>query len=272
MLLAALAALATAVELAFILKRRTMGPFGNPGLWMYLYPVHGWSPLEPAVIIPRLRAMGVTGVIAHSGMTAYHWLDDAHVATFKAAGIASAVGFGMDQHSMTPDDFAAHIVAGFDRTGAVVLDWESPPLWENQNGRALAAAIATKCIAARPSIINGCVDVPWWAPITVPSGGGAHPRAPFKEFGQMLRARYVQAYVYGEGYGAALRKLAWARSSTQYPTLGREPIYGTFQAYGRSYEDVVATLKAERSQILWNLGEMDSACEQACIDVAAGRA
>lgn len=244
----------------FLLKNRKSGPATVSGLWLYLWPEHGWQSLEPHVIESKLRAYKVAGVIVHNGLHGYEWLSPARMSAFSRMGIKMAAGFGMDTPSYTAETIANAIIAGYDRCGAIVLDWESSNVWESANGRAKARDIVSRCLSARQQMFGAAIDVPWWAPLTLPSGGGTHPNAPTVDFGRLVTSRFVQAY--GKPIdGRSLAMLAHARR--QYATLGNWRIMGTFQAYGRSFEDQLATLRAEPTQILWNLSEMDANCDRA---------
>ncbi len=253
--------------------RMTQGPGARRGIYVWLWPQHGWTPLEPATVIPTLRDLGITGVIAQNGLEAPDWLAGQaatlHVTrtqAFRNAGVDVCAGFGMDGNH-TLEQYTTALVRGLDVAGSIMGDWEAESQWENSAGHDLASRIVAGVVRARPDAPSRSVDAPWWAPLyTIDSHGthrGTHPNAPTAIFGRLFSVRFVQAYGAGYGDTASRRMLAWARDPSQYPSLGAWPVRPSWQAYRRTITDHVLSLLAEPSVCLWNLSEMDDPCRRA---------
>jgi hypothetical protein len=228
--------------------------------------------LEPAVIGPDLRRWGCTSVIIHQVFASPAWCTSARVDRYASYGVQTAWGLGFRSPSYA-DQIVKMIVVGLDACKRAVsplafgeLDWEGS--WDR--GQAVADKMATAVLAAHPDAAQYLVDVPWWAPLETPDGTPTHPGAPTRQFGRIVSSRYVQAYG-APILGHSQAHLDWARSPTQYPSLGTWPVRPTFQGYSRSVQDIVATLLQEPNSFLWDYLELSPTARFALDCVAALR-
>lgn len=236
------------------------------GLYAWLWPL----PTDPARAAADLRALGVRGVIPQQSDDAPAWCHR-HAAAFIDAGLEVVVGLGKNNPASIHDALSVPGAAG------VMLDWEG--WWDGQ--RALADQTATKVLADHPDAAARIVDCPWWAPLYYVSRDGkrhaTHPSAPTREFGRLVRRRFVQAYGANVGPedGHSSRLLAWARDPSQYASMGAWDIRPAVQMYRRSVRDHVQLLLAELATgavALWDWSEADAACVVALRVVEALRA
>lgn len=187
------------------------------------------------------------------------------------AGVTLALGLGLDRGRSTPSDQAhernvtraiihaqAARAAGF--VSHVSLDWEG--YWSGK--RLMAERIAREVLAVYPDTPQHTEDCPWWAPLFYIDSNGrkrpTHPSAPTREFGTLVKVRWVQAYgaqADGSPDGRSLAWLAWSRSPSQYASLGEWIIGLTSQMYARSLNDHVNTLLREPEQRLWTFDQAD---------------
>jgi hypothetical protein len=237
--------------------------------------------------VRELKRHGVRGFIPQ------HALDNARVyierhdvaRVCRDEGVSLMLGLGLDRGRSTPTD-AQHevnatrsIIAALDAQKAgtvarVSLDWES--YWKGR--RAMAERIAQRVLDAHPDAALHTEDCPWWAPLFFIDAHGrkrpTHPSAPTREFGRLVRERYVQAYgaqADGSPDGRSLAWLAWSRSPTQYLSLGPWTIGLTSQMYARSLADQINTLLREPEQRLWTFDQADPRAKRALLVVEALR-
>lgn len=231
------------------------------GPHVYLWP--DGARVDVPKIAAELRGLGCVGVLVHEiGWPT--WLDAKGVDAIAAAGLQLTYSFGSRGPSKW--QWLADLSVRALRLGAPVMnDWEEA--WCAPDGRASATRLVDRVLAAVPDAAERYLDCPWWAPLfTIDRAGKrrpTHPRAPTREFGRLCaRDRYVQCY--GTAAGVALRKLAWARSPTQYASLGAWNIRASTQSFGRSLQDNVDVLLVEKTQCVWNYGPTNDAMDANC--------
>ena len=229
-------------------------PLMARGLYAWLWPL----PADPARTAADLRTLGVTGVIPQSSDDAPAWCRR-HIGAFLSEGLEVIVGLGKSNPKCIHDALTVPGARG------VMLDWEG--WWDGQ--RALAAETAAAVLAQHPDAAERIVDCPWWAPLYFLSRDGkrhgTHPSAPTREFGQLVKRRFVQAYGadVGPEDGHSARLLAWARDPSQYASMGAWDIRPALQMYRRSVADQVQLLLTELvtgAVCLWDWSEADAAC------------
>jgi len=230
----------------------------DTGTWAWLWN-HGdsFATLDAARIAADLRAHGIVGVLPHGTATAVTtWLRRGALAKFTDAGIAVCPSLS---YVRAPAILAClELDVGYLGGGRCMMDWEG--WWDGQ--QALATQEVNRVLAAAPDAAQRVTDCPWWAPLFLVTESGrhqpTHPRAPTKEFGRLAtQDRYVEAYGAPES-GRSARMLAWARSPTQYASLGSWTVRGAFQLYERSLNDTIRTTLAEPTQCLWSWLEADA--------------
>lgn len=234
-----------------------------------------------------LRKHGVTGYLPQYALdeARKHIERDDVLRICDEHGIELQLGLGLDKGRSTPTNelheknVTKAIIAALElraRGGVtrVSLDWEG--YWDGK--RAMAARIVQKVLDEHPDAGQHADDCPWWAPLfTIDSNGrkrGTHPSAPTQEFGRIVRRRIVQAYgaqADGSPDGRSLAMLKWARSPTQYASLGAWDVLPTTQLYARSLNDHVRTLLTEPEQVLWTWNEIDARARKALRVVEALR-
>jgi hypothetical protein len=225
------------------------------GVHVWLYPL----PKDPGPAAEDLARLGVGGVIPQQGTAAVAWCRQ-HGRAFLERGLQVTVGLG----AIT----SKAILGGLEVPGAsgVMIDWEGA--WDASGGRRRAAAIADEVLARRADAPELVADCPWWAPLTTPNRHPSHPSAPTREFGRIVRRRFVQAYGANAGSedGHSARMLAWARDPSQYTSVGSWAVRPALQMYRRSVADHLALLLGELAGgavCLWQHGEMDRECRLA---------
>lgn len=228
----------------------------------------------PEAIVADLGKIGAAGIVVMYGLDAGEWTAQ-HRSLFESAGLQVTLGLGMDgEHRV--DEYVHAICDGIERIGRVLLNWEETHKWETLAGFRLAHAIVEGVLAQRRDASDFITDAPWWAPLTLPDGTRTHPNAPTKELGRLCgHERYPQCYgaarrKHGETpkkvEGRSQRYLQWA--SRQYASMGVWPIRPTYQMYGRTKQDHVNALLADRVQCVWDLAEADTVCKSAMVDVS----
>lgn len=240
------------------------------GVWVWVWPTQGWSKINPNKLAGDCKVLGIDGVIPHAAFDAAGWLYKAgqhnRVSELQNEGLLVSVGIGRSRglDDRPAEACAKAIIEALEVPGQlpVMLDWEGT--YDRPGGKAKAALIADKVLAAHADAADRITDCPWWAPTYYLKGRKkqyTHPNAPVAEFGRLARQdRYVQAY--GTALGQSLTMLAWSRDTTQYGALSRAAnvppwtIRGAFLTYKRPWQDVVTTLFAEPNQILWSYTEM----------------
>lgn len=222
------------------------------GVHIWLWPKAGWAKLDASAIADFCRENGVSGVLPHYSDGGLGWLKTAEK-PLKQAGL-QIVG----SLSIVSTDRIAALLDASSVVDGCMMDWEGA--WDGQQNK--AKTIMQQIADRFGNAANGrVIDCPWWAPLKTPSGKPSHPSAPNAQFGRFAVDRYVQAY------GAPVDKrstsmLDWARSPTQWASLGNWKIRGAFQAYKRSVSDQVRTLMAESTSAesaccMWDFAEFD---------------
>lgn len=247
----------------------------RPGVHAWVYPLPRFRDFRE--MCEGAQRFGFAGLIVQAGLSAGDWVQGRKNTSegdtrglagrmAKDHGLQLTAGYGLDGSATqggSPELAANAILTGLRAAGSVMLDWEGR--WDLPGSQAQADAIADLVLAAEPSADRRIVDCPWWAPLSIRRGKGrtspTHPRAPHVQFGRLAKTRYVQAYganLPGSPDGASLSMLSWARSPTQYASLGiaREHVLGSFQGYERSVTDCVRTLLAEPNQCVWLLNKL----------------
>jgi hypothetical protein len=147
------------------------------GLHCFYWPKQGWyRDTDVAKWIRCVQGYGLAGVIPQAGLGAAHWLRSeaprgpgkapAPVLTLlREAGLQVTVGLGLDGDH-TADEFVRAILEGIERTGSVMLDWESR--WDKPDGEAFAEQIVEAVLKACPEAPQHITDCPWWAPLSLP--------------------------------------------------------------------------------------------------------
>lgn len=242
---------------------------------------------ELAETLRDLRAHGVRGFMPQHGLnSALRYIERERVASAcEDAGVALFLGLGLDKGPSTKNDadHLSNVVAAIrdalDARAASIVsrvsyDWEG--WWKGR--RHEAANIASSVLETHPDAADHAEDCPWWAPLYFIDSTGrkrpTHPNDPTIEFGTLVHVRYVQAYgaqADGSPEGRSLAMLRWARSPSQYKSLGTHRIMPTTQLYARSLHDQVQTLLAEPEQRLWAWNEVDPRARLALRTVEALR-
>jgi hypothetical protein len=226
-------------------------PLLSPGLWVWLWNRGDpWERIDLPKFLAACARWSVRGVLPHSGTGGLDWLAAGALEKFRAQGLGVVGSLGI----LSADRICNVLEAPLD---GCMLDWET--YWDGRQSQAQAMVDAV--LSRVPDARGHVTDCPWWAPLTTPGGHPSHPSAPTAQFGQLVSDRYVQAYgAPVDGRSASM--LAWARSSTQYPSF-RQPwlIRGAFQGYHRSVSDQVTVLMATSTDgascCLWDYLEFD---------------
>lgn len=236
-------------------------------------------------LLRTLKRHGITGYIPQYALNeALKYIERNDVARVCAdEDVVLVLGLGLDRGRSTSsdavheDNVAGAIIDALDAQKAgtvarVSLDWEG--YWDGK--RARAARIAQRVLAAHPQAPIVSEDCPWWAPLHIINAAGkkndTHPNAPTVEFGSLVSSRWVQAYgaqADGSPDGRTLAWLSWARSPSQYASLGPWKIGLTSQLYARSLNDQVRTLVAEPEQRLWTWNQANATARRALLVVEA---
>lgn len=223
----------------------------NDGTWAWLWDhANGWTKVDAAKTAAALVAHGITGVLPHGTGAMLKWLRAGALRAFQEAGLEVCPSLSYVRTSTILP--ALELDVGHLDGGRVMLDWEG--WWDGR--KPLAKSIVAEVLRAVPDAALRTSDCPWWAPLFYIDDDGrkhpTHPRAPTKEFGVLCAEdRYVQAYGAGHS-GRSTEMLEWARSPTQYASMGAWTIRPAHQLYARSLNDVVRTTLAERTQCLWD--------------------
>jgi hypothetical protein len=233
------------------------------GRWLELWDGDGCpiSRLEPEIVGPDIAGMPFVGVIKHGIMDDGSWASPDRVRRFGAFGLKVAVALGT-----AGPKYATEIVrlltARLDACKRAdyplafsVMDFEGA----YDNGATAAAnQIADGVLAAHADAADYGIDQPWWDCLYYPTpNDGTHPHFPYKPFGRIVCARYVQAYG-APALGRSGKFLAWARDPSQYASLGAWPVLSTTQCYDRSVADVVAMTLTEPDSLHWHWGPMSA--------------
>lgn len=227
-------------------------PLLRPGVHVWVWPNRGWASIDVGKLVQFCVDNGISGVLPHYADGGLAWLQKAET-PLKQAGL-QIVG----SLSIVSTDRIAALLEASSVVDGCMMDWEGA--WDGQQNK--AKTIMQQIQDRFGSAANGrVIDCPWWAPLKTPSGKPSHPSAPNAQFGRFAVDRYVQAY------GAPVDKrstsmLSWARSPTQWASLGNWKIRGAFQAYKRSVSDQVRTLMAESTSqqdacCMWDYTEFD---------------
>lgn len=259
-----------------------MTNFLRPGRHVWLWAHQGFHAVDAAAVAADCQALGIIGVLPHLSLESPAWCER-WLHTFMGQGIEVTASLGMDG-AHTARAIADAIRAGLHATVRCMMDWESEKTWETALGHRVANEIASRVLGvdehgepAYPEhdhvadAATRVTDCPWPQPLTEmhKPHNPTHPDAPYRQFGRLAGGDvYVQAYAIADGRSTEL--LAWARSASQYPSLGKaaEHVKPAHNLYRRSMWDQVSTYTREPTVLIWDYSQLDEDSRMALRAVA----
>jgi len=232
------------------------------GLSLWIWPGgrgEGWKSAHQQA--DRALALGATGVIAQSGLSAPVWLagrdkGDAvpRFEVFQQAGLQVTAGLGMDGSEATVATITRAVVDAVDLPNVLVMADEEKMWWETPTGRAAAKSIVAAVIKARPLAPTRGMCCPWWKP-------EVHSGAPDHEFFPLFHHFFCQDYG-ARGKDApldnTLSMLAHSRESYAKRGISPDHIHLAFQLYAHSLANAGRiVLCGEPVMAGWDVEEMD---------------